>query len=323
MHLSSLLSNSIIIIYILLSLRQSETNLLGKSLGRERLGALDRSTDSTVNDDLRKDTKSTSNTEQNGVEVLLSKTVVLQQDTGVGVDIGPGVFDLLVSTQDLGGDLVDLGDELEQVVVGHVLETELALGGVTGVGLTEDSMTVAGNNTASLESVPQVLLDLLVGDVRTDLLTHAEDPLEHLLVSTAMERTGKTVETSSNGQVGGGEGGADQVGGVGRNVATLVVRVDGKVQTHQLSELGVVDAELLDEVGTVVEVGVGLSDNTILEDIAVDAGSNRGQLGDQVKGVLESVLPVVLLGNTLLVGLGELRGGLQSVDGNAQLSHGV
>lgn len=323
MHLSSLLSNSIIIIYILLSLRQSETNLLGKSLGRERLGALDRSTDSTVNDDLRKDTKSTSNTEQNGVEVLLSKTVVLQQDTGVGVDIGPGVFDLLVSTQDLGGDLVDLGDELEQVVVRHVLETELALGGVTGVGLTEDSMTVAGNNTASLESVPQVLLDLLVGDVRTDLLTHAEDPLEHLLVSTAMERTGKTVETSSNGQVGGGEGGADQVGGVGRNVATLVVRVDGKVQTHQLSELGVVDAELLDEVGTVVEVGVGLSDNTILEDIAVDAGSNRGQLGDQVKGVLESVLPVVLLSNALLVGLGELRGGLQSVDGNAQLSHGV
>jgi hypothetical protein len=59
------------------------TNKLGPGIGREGLGALDGGTDGTVDDELGKDTKSTRNTEQNSVEVLLSETVVLEEDTGV------------------------------------------------------------------------------------------------------------------------------------------------------------------------------------------------------------------------------------------------
>lgn len=59
------------------------TDKLGVSLSAERLGALDRSTESTVNDDLRKDTKGTGNTEEDGVVVGLGKTVVLEEDTRV------------------------------------------------------------------------------------------------------------------------------------------------------------------------------------------------------------------------------------------------
>lgn len=59
------------------------TDELGVSLSAEGLGTLDRSTKSTVNDDLRKDTKGTGNTEENGVVVGLGKTVVLEEDTGV------------------------------------------------------------------------------------------------------------------------------------------------------------------------------------------------------------------------------------------------
>lgn len=59
------------------------TDELGVSLGAEGLGTLDRSTESTVNDDLRKDTKGTRNTEENGVVVGLGKTIVLEENTGV------------------------------------------------------------------------------------------------------------------------------------------------------------------------------------------------------------------------------------------------
>jgi hypothetical protein len=80
----------------------------------------------------------------------------------VGVDVGEGVLGLAVLGEDTGGDLVDLGDEVEHGVVGKVLEGELALADVTRVGLAEDGVAVTGNDTAGLEGVPEVLLDVLV-----------------------------------------------------------------------------------------------------------------------------------------------------------------
>ena len=59
------------------------SNKLGPGVGREGLGALDGGTDGTVDDELGKDTKSTRDTEENSVEVLLGETVVLEEDTRV------------------------------------------------------------------------------------------------------------------------------------------------------------------------------------------------------------------------------------------------
>lgn len=59
------------------------TDKFGVGLGAERLGTLDRSTESTVNDELRKDTKSTGNTEEDSVVIGFGKTVVLEEDTRV------------------------------------------------------------------------------------------------------------------------------------------------------------------------------------------------------------------------------------------------
>lgn len=64
-------------------------------LGRVRLGALEGHAEGTVPDELRGNTKGTRNTEEDGVEVLLVETVVGEEDTRVGVDIGPGVWSSL------------------------------------------------------------------------------------------------------------------------------------------------------------------------------------------------------------------------------------
>jgi hypothetical protein len=205
-----------------------------------------------------------------------------------------------------------------------VLKSELALADVAGVGLAEDGVAVTGNDTARLEGVPKVLGDVLVRKVRADGLLHLGEPVEDLLVGKTVERAGKTVEASGERKVGGAEGRADEVSGVGRNVATLVVGVDGQVKTHELNEVLVLsEAELVGKVEGVVLVLLGSRDLAILVDVAVDAGGNVGKLANEVHGVLESVLPVLALLHALGVCLGEAGLVLKRGDGDGELSHGV
>ena len=161
---------------------QRSTNELSIHLSAERLGPLNGGTDGTVDDELRKDTERTGDTEEDGVVVLLGEAIVLQEDTGVGVDVGVRVLGLAVLSEDTRSDLVDLADELEHRVIGQMLLSELALGDVAGIGLAKDGMAVTGNDTARLEGRPEVLLDLLVAEIVTDRLLHLLEPLEHFLV---------------------------------------------------------------------------------------------------------------------------------------------
>jgi hypothetical protein len=185
-------------------------------------------------------------------------------------------------------------------------------------------VAVTGDNTAGVQGGPEVVLDGRVAEVVANGLLHLSEPVEDLLVGQTVKGTGQTLETSGERQHRGGQSGADQVGGVGGDVATLVVGVDGQVQTHQLNEVLVAgEAELVGQVVGVILVLLDRGDLAIFEDVAVDAGSNGGQLGDEVHGVLEGVGPVLLLVDTLGVGLGEGRLVLESGHGQRELGHGV
>lgn len=290
----------------------------------EGLGALNGRAESTVNNQLRKDTDGARNTKENSVVAGLSKAVVLEKNTRVGVDVGEGVLGLAVLGENTGGDLVDLADELEHGVLGHVRLGELALGHVAGVGLAEHGMAVTGNDTASVEGVPEVFGDSLVAKVVTDDLLHLSKPVKYLLVGKAVERAGQAIETSREGEEGGAEGAANEMGGVSRDIATLVIGVNGQVQTHELNKVGIVaEAKLVGEVEGVILVLLDGGNLAALENVLVDARSNVGELSNQVHRVLEGVAPVLLLVDTLGVSLGERRRVLKSSDGQRELSHGV
>lgn len=297
---------------------------LNPLLSGERLGALNGRADSAVNDELGKDTNGAGNTKEDGVVAGLGQAVVLEENTRVGIDVGEGVLGLAVLSQDTRGNLVNLADKLEHGVLGHVGESELALRHVAGIGLAEHSVAVAGNDTAAVEGVPEVLGDVGIAEIVADNLLHLGEPVENLLVSKAVERASKTVETSGEGEEGGAESAANKVSGVGRDVATLVVSVDGEVKTHQLNKVLVAaEAKLVGKVEGVILVLLDSSNLAALEDVLVDAGSNVGELGNEVHGVLKGVAPVLLLVDTLGVGLGEGRGVLKSSDGQRELGHGV
>ena len=80
---------------------------------------LNGSTDGAVDDKLGKDTNGAGDTEENSVVVGLGETVVLEEDTGVGIDVGVGVLGLAVLGQDTRSNLVDLANQLEHGVLGH------------------------------------------------------------------------------------------------------------------------------------------------------------------------------------------------------------
>jgi hypothetical protein len=213
--------------------------LVGKhlldGLGRERLGPLQGHTESSVPDELSGHTESSRDTEEDGVVVLLGESVGVQQDSGMRVDVGPRVLGLSSLQQDVGRNLVDLGDELEELVIRDVLERKLPLRSVSGVGLSQDGVTVSGNDTG-LQGLPTVLLDLGVGGVLSDLGLHLLDPPQDLLVGKTVQGTGETerlaagsaagrrvflmsaylpVQGSGVRKEGVRQGGTDQVTGVG------------------------------------------------------------------------------------------------------------
>lgn len=119
---------------------------LDEHVGGEGLGTLDGQAESAIPDEGGEHAEGTGHAKQYGVVVHLLHAVVLQQDTGVGIYIGPGVLHLAGFGEDWGHHLVDLGDKLEQLIVGQMLEGELSLAGITRIGLAEHSMAIAGHN---------------------------------------------------------------------------------------------------------------------------------------------------------------------------------
>jgi hypothetical protein len=112
------------------------------------------------------------------------------------------------------------------------------------IGLAEDTVTVAGDDTAGLESVPEVSADVLVRELGSDLVLHLEDPAENLLSGQTVEGTSETKETGAVAQEGIAESATNQVGSVGGHVTTFVVTVQSQVQTQQIVEILVLLAAL-------------------------------------------------------------------------------
>jgi len=107
------------------------------------------------------------------------------------------------------------------------------------------------------------------------------------------------------------------VTGVGRDISTLVVRVDGQVQPHQLYKLLVIAiAQKSCQVGGVILVLVNLGHFPTTIDIPEDPSGNVGELGNEIHGVIESRLPVFSLVDTVRVGFG--KGGIMVESGNGQ-----
>lgn len=277
---------------------------------------------STIPDQAGQYSQSTRNTKENSVVVVFHESVVLKEDTAVGINIWPWVLGLSVLSEDFWDNMVQLADKLEEWVVWQVLQGKLTLAHVAWVSLSEDSVSESWNNLSRVQSIPNSLLDDFNVSGVSELLLQFNSPAEDFLVGKSVEWTSKTSHTSSEGEVWVRESRADKVGGVGTDITSLVIAVNNQVQAHKLVELWVVESKHSGEVDGPV-VGVGAGELSVLVDVTVDSGSEFWELGNEVQGVFVDVFPVFLLVDTLEVGRSKLAVLLQSENTNAELGHWV
>jgi hypothetical protein len=126
-----------------------------------------------IPDELRKDSESTRYTEEDGVEVHFLEAVVVEEDTGVSVDVGVWVLDFAEFAEDAWGESVHLRDEFEQFIVREMFQREfttlsasrpeggqgcgwggagIPLSHVSRIGLAKDGVSVTWDNTTTLQS---------------------------------------------------------------------------------------------------------------------------------------------------------------------------
>ncbi len=74
--------------------------------------------------------------------------------------------------QNTRGNLVDLADKLKHRVIGKVFQGEFALRDVAGVGLSENSMSIAWHNLAGFECRPEVFRNSFVAEIATNGFLH-------------------------------------------------------------------------------------------------------------------------------------------------------
>jgi hypothetical protein len=182
------------------------------------------------------DTEGTGDTEEDGVVVVLGKSVVHKEGSGSAINIGPGVLNFTSGSEEVGDGLVVGAHEVDEVVVLDVLLGELKLEHEAGVSLAEDGVTVAGDDLTGGKGVGNVGLDVVLGPVLAELFLEGKDEGKAFLVGESVEGTSETVHTSGEGEVGVGEGRADEVGSVSGDIATFVITI-GKVSKQQKIEV--------------------------------------------------------------------------------------
>ena len=122
----------------------------------------------------------------------------------MGIHVWPRVLCLALLLENVRDDLVDGRDDLEEVVVWHVLQAELTLSHVPRVSLAEDRVAIARDDLACLQGLPRKLADRLVRDALAlllELLVELKHPSEHLLVREAVERACQAAHGSREGEI--------------------------------------------------------------------------------------------------------------------------
>lgn len=252
-------------------------------LGGDALWSFDGVSQSSVPDQTGENTESARDTEENGVVLVLVESVVLKENTTVGINVGPWVLGLSVLGKDWWGDFVDLRDELEEWIVGQVLKSELTLACVTRIGLSEHGMSESRDDLARVEGIPQSLLYDFERDVTvSELLLECQSPAEDFLVGKSVKGTSETVHSRSKGKIRIRESATDEVSGVGADVATFVIAVDDQVEAHQFVEVLVVETEHAVEVGGPIVVNLTF-ESSVLVGVSVDSSGDLRETSDEVK----------------------------------------
>lgn len=126
-----------------------------------------------------------------------------------------------------------------------MLQSEFSLACVTRISLSQDCVSVAGNDLPALECLPDKVFECVLGEIVAELLLDLLDEKQHLLVGQAVKGTGETVHASSKRKIRVGQRRTDQMHCMRAHISALVVTKQflKRIQFRSISwrELGVVN----------------------------------------------------------------------------------
>ena len=249
---------------------------------------------------------------------------MLEECAAEGVHVGIWVFDLADCSEDAGDGVEAFSSKIADVVVLNVAVSEALEMHESGISVSQDSMTVSGDDSAFLEGISDILLDdLLAGSLSSVEVLELSEPLEAFLIGQSVQRSSKSVHGSGEGEVGISESRSDEMAGMRRDVSALVVRVDGEISSDAFFHLVLVEAKHVGEVASPIEGVIRSDEVATVVLVPVDSRADVGQLGQKIHGILEVVLPVFGLVGSRLVGLEELAVDLQVKHCHGEHGHGM
>ena len=117
------------------------------------------------------------------------------------------------------------------------------------VGVSEDSMTIARHHSSRSQCFVHEFFDFCgVGFLPLMEIFQIGQPLQALLISKSMERSGKAIHRGRVGEIRVSKSRADQVAGMRRNITSLMIGVDGKIPSNAFLHLLVLVAHHVREV---------------------------------------------------------------------------
>lgn len=286
-------------------------------------GSLNWESEGSGPDQTAASTEGSGDGEEDSVVVHLFHTVMVENDTTVGINIGPRVLDLAEFLKNGRNNLENGGSKFNKGVVLDVFGAEVLKMNVSRISVSQDGVTVTWDDLSGGKGVVGEFLNLSFGNIVTDFLLDVKEPSEDFLVGQTVEGTGKTVDTTGVSEERISKSGTDEMGGVSTDVTTFVITVNGEVSSDSFLNFRSFVTHHVSVVGSPIEVLVGVDNLTFLVFVSVNKGGKSGDLGDKTDDIFVSGAPVLGLVDTLLVSLSELTGRLEVEESNGELGHWV
>ena len=140
-----------------------------------------------------------------------------------GIHVGGRVLRLALLFEHLRHHIENHVSQAHQFILREALLGKIHLRRKTRVGHAQHCMAVARDHLAAVQRIPGKFVQLLTGWHAAKMILDLDQPAQAFLVGQAMQRAGQPIQRGREGAIGVGERRANQVHGMRRNVARLVV----------------------------------------------------------------------------------------------------
>lgn len=163
---------------------------------------------------------------------------MLEESTAEGVNIGIRVFNFSKGSKNTGNGVEAGSCQVADIVILDVSISKWFQVHESGIGVSQDCMTVAGDNS----SLSQGFSDILLNNFRARFLSfmvflEGSKPLEAFLVSKTVKRSSQSIHSGRVREIGIGKCRSNKHVGMSWDISSFMIRVNSQISSDTLFHL--------------------------------------------------------------------------------------